>query len=139
MNSEYPGLMNGREEEEVEAQLRELSKKLYGRDLLAYVGQLERMAWSVSTLLGDNSEAWATTYADLLVTYVDLPRVEQSLQLDSINDRHCRECGCTYDDACEYELAPGIHGVCSWATVDLCSRCADGKPALWEIREAAGQ
>jgi len=31
--------------------------------------------------------------------------------------RHCRECGCTDDDACE--------GGCEWVEDDLCSRCAE--------------
>lgn len=38
----------------------------------------------------------------------------------------CRVCGCTDDDCTECVEATGEP--CTWAAVDLCSRCADEAP-----------
>ena len=58
---------------------------------------------------------------------VPLPKFEAAIELAIgagamiasamvIADRFCRVCGCTTERACE--------GGCSWASRDLCSRCA---------------
>lgn len=42
------------------------------------------------------------------------------------DERECRVCGCTDEDATECVEATG--GPCSWVVDDLCSRCADPAP-----------
>ena len=128
MNSEYPGTMNGQEEAETEAQIRALSVKLYGRDLLAYVGQLERLAWAAEMLLSGGLNFERHEFRTLLSAYNPLPRIDSYAWLDTITSRTCRTCGCSDEDRCEYERTPGIRWPCTWVEVDLCSRCKAGRP-----------
>lgn len=44
-------------------------------------------------------------------------------------ERTCRVCGCSQFDACP--------GGCYWVEADLCSRCADLKSVLAEVRDGA--
>ncbi len=47
-----------------------------------------------------------------------------------LNDRRCRECGCTEDNACQ-SLA---HGRCYWIEPDLCSFCAFKSAPIFEFK-----
>ena len=52
-----------------------------------------------------------------------LPDDAEGSDIDDIDNKSCRVCGCTFSTPCE--------GGCSWVEADLCSKCADApaKPA----------
>ena len=50
---------------------------------------------------------------------------EDTNKCDTCNERKCRVCGCTWNNACP--------GGCYWVEWDLCSGCAGNEPTGMEL------